>query len=312
MYEQEKKPKEKKSKAVANTVSQKKSDMKQTFGFVDNGEILPSKNTNSAGAECYQRKITNFRSTATEVDSPLEAYLSQITSSTDYGLNEKGDSVDDALAERLPDTDNTINQISSVTGTYTNDGGSVFKRNNTISGKIGRAGRQQALLNLGQEPYYQGGHLISHSMLGQRSAQSTADKVDGWENIMAMSADVNNITYKAIETEVKKRAGPTDLKIVVKRPGGRVTVPHEQVAYLTGCQITNASLRGEYVTIPNVIADEVDVYSGESSPDTAEEIPSTQSISNPINTGKKLMQYLEERNIHYSMGKELIAAVKKL
>jgi hypothetical protein len=36
MYVQVKKPKENKSRAVANSVTQKKSNVKQSFGFVDN------------------------------------------------------------------------------------------------------------------------------------------------------------------------------------------------------------------------------------------------------------------------------------
>lgn len=47
MYEQVEKPKENKSRAVTNSVAQKKSDVKQGFGFVDNRQkpnVRPNEN----------------------------------------------------------------------------------------------------------------------------------------------------------------------------------------------------------------------------------------------------------------------------
>ncbi len=63
MYEQVEKPKENKSRAVANSVSQKKSSDKQSFGFVDNrSEAVAQRKqfANTNAHEVVQRKLNDL------------------------------------------------------------------------------------------------------------------------------------------------------------------------------------------------------------------------------------------------------------
>ncbi|CAG8998327.1 MAG: hypothetical protein CENE_00269 [Candidatus Celerinatantimonas neptuna] len=299
MYEQVGKPKGNKSRAVANSVVQKKKDGKQGIEFVDNRPEY-----------VVQRKVTGFKSTGTPIDIAAKAYLSN-TDETQFDSNKSGDNVRTSLSKILPHTVSHIQKIQSVQANVTPNGPSEWTRDAVASAHVGRAGRQEAILTTGSDPYYQGGHLISHSLLGTGSVASTAVKVDSYQNLVPMEAALNNMTYKALETKIGATSGTSSVKIDVQT-NPNLFVSHENISKLTGCPLNAKYKLNTGVYIPSAIARTVTVSVGGAAIGDAAEIGIATPHEAIMTTGAQLLDHLDKTGAMPWISKSLENDVMKI
>ncbi|WP_420590831.1 hypothetical protein [Bacterioplanoides sp.] len=259
MYEQVEKPKDIKSRVVVNSVGQKKSIGKQGFGFVDNRP-----KTDCRDLKPLQRSVYNFKSTGTMIYSPLEQ-IKNLAQNTDYEENEDKQGLHEALTDALPKTPKSIPKVSFVEAEIEKKELKSLDRKEYKSKVVGRCGRQESLLTIGEEAYYQGGHLISHAFLDNQSDDKSSEEVDGYFNLVPMEASLNNLTYKKIETKLMDLSGKSRVKLSVET--SPAIVCPKVLAGLTGCKLKNSSLPP--YGLNSTIAREVKVSVNGGKPETA-------------------------------------------
>ena len=277
MYTPEEKPKDNKCGTPADSVAQRMNHGQRNFEIV-----------NTHPTALIQRKVTRFKTTNTVVKSPVEQYMSN-TDASIFSKNAHYENMPTALTRILPKTPKDITKVTAVSANITPNGPSTWARANYASSVVGHAGSQEATLTTGSASYYQGGHLISHSLLGRGTGGSTADKVNGFTNLVPMESALNNMTYKKLETQVAKNTGVSAVDIDVT-PNLFGFVSHENVEKITVC-ITTKPETGTYITPVNTRA--VGVSVGGSSIGKAEEIDAIAPHERMIKTGRHLVQHLE-------------------
>ncbi|NOU50560.1 hypothetical protein HG263_08400 [Pseudoalteromonas sp. JBTF-M23] len=279
MYEQVDKPKENNSRANTYSVAQKKNCVAQGFAFEKTQ--VPT---------VIQKKVTKFESKSVEVESPVEQYLNKVDTSK-FGKNPDGDDVATSLRKILPNTPKYIKRVESVSANVAPNGPSEYARNAHYSQMVGHAGVQEAALTTGSAGYYQGGHLISHSLLGKGSVQSTAEKIDGYDNLVPMEAAMNNRTYKQLETEIANGTGVKAVEIDVTH--NLVSfVSDQNVSKITKCPLKKpATASGTEIT--GVNAKSVKVTVGGGSIGKAEEIDRLAPHGRMMKSGKDVLEHLE-------------------
>jgi hypothetical protein len=210
----------------------------------------------------------------------------------------------------MPETTQQILKVTSVTATINPNGPSQFGRNDYYSGVVGRAGRQEGIFTTGHSPYYQGGHLISHSLIGKGTAAVTADKIDGYQNLAPMEAALNNIAYKNLESALGS-SGPGQATITVTSLP-QIDVTNAAVSWITGCPILSPAVPQGAIAVPSTVARNVSINFNANHLGDASEMPRMSPVANYIRTGADLLQHLRATDTMPWIDPALVAKINGL
>lgn len=306
MYEQIEKQKEIISRPGVNTMAQKKSNGKKCFGDnhleKSNGivqRVMTYKNIHTkdgirkdnripqSAKNVTQRLVKDFKSTNLEQLNPLEQVLKYDINGY-FKLNEEGDDVKSALKKRLPSAPKRITVVSQVEANVKGCDESAYNREGHKSRNVGHVGRQESLLTIGEEAYYQGGHLIPHGLLCKKTNGNQAHLVDGYTNLVPMEAALNNLTYKTLENKI---GDGEEAKVTINCETQAATTTYNIISKVTGCPLEN-DVNDEALDLTPTIARKVTVKKG---PDDVGEAVGLQRLGGQpglIEDGATLLEWL--------------------
>lgn len=260
MYKQVEKPKENTSKAVANSVVQKRSNMKQGFVFLDNRpemitqrkiQVMADEYSEQLGKqnETIQRRVKNFKSTIKTVDSPID----QIRVKINYADFTGGKAVVDPKLEKLDRAKHTDIDLPTRVRADVNNGDGTIPRIGGPATEAGRMGREEMMLKRGQELVAEGGHLIPHHALDSSTAGTVINSIDSHRNIVPMSRTMNVINW----SEIEKGMTQAPFVTVDIRPNyNQYDVTNRMLNYLTGIPIAIGTEDNKY-TLDAVISTDI-------------------------------------------------------
>ncbi|NEQ85190.1 MAG: DUF4157 domain-containing protein [Moorea sp. SIO2I5] len=110
-----------------------------------------------------------------------------------------------------------------------------MERKRQAQHNLGKIGRDEHYLYTGDKvEYYEGGHLIPHFIANQSTKSAVGKMVDGYGNIVPMSASMNHVTWKGIDTKLKRKYNSLrvgeKLEMIVKVEHEEYDVSYEEIS----------------------------------------------------------------------------------
>lgn len=300
MYAQVEKSKEnttsadrRKIKAVVNSVTQKKSNGKQGFRFVDNRPKV-----------VFQRQVRNFSTSNSSYDTPGEQFKKLAKSGSDINATHTqiDNKVDTIFSSKYANYKRVKNVVATVKSGRPNGKGT----GTSDTREVGELGRDDMIARRDYRDLgFEGGHLISAALWDANDFQ--VNHMNAFGNLVPMSRGMNIYTYmNKIEKEMDYHSWR---KWTLTPTFGKYDIREKHIAEVLNLPLIPGKSGDATATMDSWIPDSV-TGSKTGFTITAEE-SGVYDAARMVDTGAQLIALLKEHNLENALTEDLLKDIAK-